>query len=73
MTQGTYKRKHLIWGSRFWRVIESVTIMAGSTPAADQHGAGAVVESLHLILKHEAEGGWLTGNGRGILNFRAHL
>lgn len=73
MTQGTYKRKHLIRGSQFRRVIEPVTVMARSTVAAGQHGAGAVVENLHLILKHEAEGGWLTGNGRGILNLRAHL
>lgn len=64
MTQGTYKRKHLIWGSQFRRVIESVTVMAGSTVAAGQHGAGEVVENLYPIPKHEAEGGCLTGSGR---------
>jgi hypothetical protein len=32
----TYKRKHLIWGSLFWRVLESRASMVGSMAAGMQ-------------------------------------
>ena len=60
MTKTTYRRQHLI-GVHSSRGLESVTIMAGSM-AAGKHGAGAIVESLHLIYRHKAKRK-LTGNG----------
>ena len=52
MTKSAYKIKHLIWGSQFQGVVESVTIVAGSV-AVGRHDAGAAAESAYLSTSRE--------------------
>lgn len=52
MTKAIYKTEHLIWGSQFQRVLESVPIM--EEEHGSRNGARAVTESSHLIHKLEA-------------------
>ena len=52
MTKTTHMRNYLIWGSQFQRI--RVHDHRGGSMVAGRCGIGAVAESLHLILKHEA-------------------
>jgi hypothetical protein len=55
MTKAMYKRKHLIWGSLFQRVVGFITLMAAVSRQAGRHGTRVVAESLYLIHEQGTE------------------